>query len=409
MNQNELTLRELVTNAILYMQDSNYSAVSIKTYRLIWNRLIEYGENCGQHQYSLSFGYEFLRNYYGIFGSPKSHFDRTKIRAIRILVDFFTTGIFPRKYSLRQCNALESFGEIFEIYQGYLRKRNLSENTVTTRLSRISTLFRYLESINTCDLSTISRSTILDFIEHLNRNYSSAGRSNILFTLRDFLSCPLLENHLQAELGRVITVIHTNKHERLPSFYSSEEVDGILSSVDRNSRQGKMDYLIILLAAQLGMRTSDIRCLQLEDLNWTNNSINLIRKKTNRFLQLPMTDSVKFALLDYLKNSRPMQADTGSLFVRIKAPHLPYSDNNRFTGRVSLYFKKACIQTAGKHHGLHSMRHSLASRLLNGSTPITSIANALGHESIETTKNYLWIDIEQLRSVALEVPINENL
>jgi integrase/recombinase XerD len=50
------------------------------------------------------------------------------------------------------------------------------------------------------------------------------------------------------------------------------------------------------------------------------------------------------------------------------------------------------------------MRHSTASNLLQNSTPYPVITGILGHENTSTTKIYLRIDIQQLRTVALEVP-----
>ena len=218
-----------------------------------------------------------------------------------------------------------------------------------------------------------------------------------------------MSTHFPESLGKVITVIRTNKHERLPSFYSQEEVKQILDSVDRSSRQGKKDYLIILLAAQLGIRTSDIRCLKLDHIKWESNTIEFPQQKTKKYIKLPINEPLKFAILDYLKNSRANVAISGAdhLFIRTRAPHEPYSENNRFTGRISLYFQKSGVQIKGKHHGLHSLRHSLASQLLKQLTPITSIANVLGHNSLEATKRYIQIDIDQLRIVALEVPGHE--
>lgn len=65
---------------------------------------------------------------------------------------------------------------------------------------------------------------------------------------------------------------------------------------------------------------------------------------------------------------------------------------------------KAGIEVAGKKHGLHSMRYSLASNLLSENTPIPVITGILGHKSSDTTNMYLRIDTSMLHSVALEVP-----
>jgi site-specific recombinase XerD len=52
--------------------------------------------------------------------------------------------------------------------------------------------------------------------------------------------------------------------------------------------------------------------------------------------------------------------------------------------------------------GLHSLRHTLATRLLEKGTPLTTIAEILGHTSLESTRIYAKADVEALRSVALD-------
>jgi site-specific recombinase XerD len=83
---------------------------------------------------------------------------------------------------------------------------------------------------------------------------------------------------------------------------------------------------------------------------------------------------------------------------------MPFSDRNPFYEIINKYIAKAGIETAGKKHGLHSMRHSLASNLLSSNTPMPVITGILGHKNSNSTNLYLRIDIESLRSVALEVP-----
>jgi len=412
MIENKTQLNDLIFQAKKCLQKLNYSDQTIKTYRLIWQRFSEYAQNEDQHQYSRELANRFLDQYYGIsdLGNPKTQFDGTKIRAMKILDDIKNIGRFQRHYGSKPRIRSNDFEEVYKTYQLFLMDQNQSKRTIDTRLSRIDTLFRYLESKNILQTDMLSPKIIIDFMTYLQKKYSSAGKSNVMFTLRNLLTCPTLSTYFPENLGKVITVIRTNKHECLPSFYSQEEVKRILDSVDRSSSQGKKDYLIILLAAQLGIRTSDIRCLKLDDIKWESNSIEFSQQKTKRYIKLPINEPLKFAILDYIKNSRDTHVATSVsnyLFIRTRAPHEPYAENNHFTGRISIYFNKSGVQIKGKHHGLHSLRHSFASQLLKQLTPITSIANALGHNSIEATKRYLQIDIEQLRTIALEVPSHE--
>jgi len=408
MTKNEVLLNDLLIQAEKCLQELNYSNRTIKTYRLIWQRFSDFAQNECQHQYSREIANGFLDRYYGISdpGNPKTNLDRRKVRAMKILEDIKNKDGIQKIYISKLRIRPTDFEEIYRIYQLFLMGQNQSKNTIASHLSRIDVFFRYLESKKILHTKIISPTIVIDFMTYLQKNYSSAGKSNVLFTLRNLLTCPALSTHFPERLGKVITVIRNNKNERLPSFYSQEEVKRILDSVDRSSRQGKKDYLIILLAAQLGIRTSDIRCLKLENIHWDRNTLEFSQQKTKKYMRLPINEPLKFAILDYLKNSRANAAnsDSGHLFIRTRAPYEPYSENNRFTGRISLYFHKSGVPIKGKHHGLHSLRHSLASQLLKQLTPITSIANALGHNSIEATKRYLQIDIEQLRTIALEVP-----
>ena len=70
---------------------------------------------------------------------------------------------------------------------------------------------------------------------------------------------------------------------------------------------------------------------------------------------------------------------------------------------VTKYLDKANIDYSNKHHGTHSLRHSLASNLLKDNTPITTISSVLGHSTIKTTQKYLTIDVNNLKELSLEV------
>jgi integrase/recombinase XerD len=408
MIKKEVSLTDLIFQAEKCLRELQYSNKTMNTYRLIWQHFSDYAEKENQHQYTNELANGFLDQYYGInnTGKPKIRFYRIKIRAMRILDDIKNTGSFQRTYVSKSRIRSNEFEAVYKAFQLFMMDQNQSKKTIEARLFRIDVFFRYLESNHVLSTATITPKIIIDFMAYLQENYSSAGKSNVMFTLRYFLTCTALSTHFPESLGKVITVIRTNKNERLPSFYSQEEVKRILDSVDRSSRQGKKDYLIILLAAQLGIRVSDIRCLKLAHLNWDRNTIEFSQQKTKKYITLPINEHLKYAILDYLKNGRANTAisDTDHLFIRTRAPYEPYSENTHFSGLISLYFIKSGVQIKDKHHGLHSLRHSLASQLFKQLTPITSIANVLGHHSIEATKRYIQIDLEQLRTVALEVP-----
>ena len=208
----------------------------------------------------------------------------------------------------------------------------------------------------------------------------------------------------QEGLTNVLNAIPVNRYERLPSFYSNDEVNRILLSINRKTLQGKKDYAIIIIAVELGLRASDIRKLQMNEIKWDKNIIEFFQQKTGEFVSLNITDNVKWALLDYLMNSRPKDSKYTNVFLRSKAPYAPYGDVASFYDQINKYISLAKIKTDGRHHGLHSCRHGLATRLMNEGTPLTVVSEALGHKFANVTKDYIRIDITRLRTVSLEVP-----
>ena len=93
MTKNEVLLNDILIQAEKRLQKLNYANQTIKTFRLIWQRFSDYAQNEGQPHYSREMANGFLSQYYGICdpGNPKTKFDRTKVRAMKILEDIKNT------------------------------------------------------------------------------------------------------------------------------------------------------------------------------------------------------------------------------------------------------------------------------------------------------------------------------
>lgn len=175
----------------------------------------------------------------------------------------------------------------------------------------------------------------------------------------------------------------------------------MLDVIDRGNPAGKRDYAIILLVARLGLRTLDIKHLKLDNLKWSDNRIELIQSKTSGVLSLPLLPDVGWAIIDYLKNGRP-KVECPYVFLRHLAPLEPFSDQDRLHQIVVKYMRLAKIPISPqKKKGMHSLRHTLASRLLEKNTPLSVISDILGHVSSDSTAVYLKVNVDMLRECAL--------
>jgi integrase len=81
---------------------------------------------------------------------------------------------------------------------------------------------------------------------------------------------------------------------------------------------------------------------------------------------------------------------------------VPFADEDRLHQIVVKYMRLAKIPLSpNKKKGMHSLRHTLASRLLAEHTPLPIISDILGHVSTDSTAVYLKVDVNRLRECAL--------
>ena len=160
---------------------------------------------------------------------------------------------------------------------------------------------------------------------------------------------------------------------------------------------------MLLLAARLGIRSGDIISLKLDDINWPACCLKFTQNKTQRPLSLQLFQDVTEAIIDYLQTARP-ESTYRELFLKTRAPHGPLKSAGTFYCIIKNALKKSNVELAvGIPRGVHALRHTLATNLLKHGQSMESIASVLGHSSIESTRVYTHVDIEALRSVALEV------
>lgn len=350
-----------------------------------------------------------IQEYYSLvvgvpaFEAPPSKTKERRARAIRMILDILNGKEPKRRYTNHRLFCPTPYMTVLNRYEAFMKRDQKSDGTVRTRSGRMKVFFVFLADRECIDLENVTPELIADYISSLNDIYSSQGKASLLYTLRNFFSYEEFSGMLSFDPLPFLTGIHSRKHERLPSFYTAEEVRRILNAVDRSTPWGKTAYLMMLLACVYGLRSSDIKALTLDDISWKSRTITITQYKTHREVSLPLTDEILFALLDYIRNTRS-EADYPNVFIRLRKPYIPYSMNDHFGDKLLPFFETAGVDTKGKHHGLHALRHSLATTLFVSGTPVNEIAVILGHTSSASTKTYVWSDIEHLRIAALEVP-----
>jgi integrase len=165
---------------------------------------------------------------------------------------------------------------------------------------------------------------------------------------------------------------------------------------------GKRDYAILLLAAKLGLRSSDIVNLKLRDIDHDKKTIDIIQVKTGKPLTLVLNADVEEALDEYAKYGRP-GSENEHVFLRTQAPYSPLCAGAGYA-IVQKVFERVGIPAAGRRRGTHALRMSYATSLVTKGVPYAVVTEALGHDDPVSAKYYVRVDVRRLRLCALNVP-----
>lgn len=349
------------------------------------------------------FSYDVIDSYLKVLKCGKQRFYKTKCTLLR-LYDF----ILNNKYSI-----ITFHKETIILNQNYDNEFNEYINSINNIFDRctinnkkvfLKYFFNFLSEKKINTLSDIKQYDVTCFLNSYITKYSKAYFNKIAYFVREYLNYLFNKGIISFGGYSVIPKLNTCYGTSLPTTYSSEEIKKMLSSVDRTTKIGKRDYLILLCLSIYGIRIGDICNMKISSFNLETNKLKFITKKTNKTIELPLFDEVKYAYIDYLKNSRP-NYKSEYLLITYTKPYRNY-DKKGLRDIVPKYLKIANINTIGKKHGAHSLRHSLASNMLLKGSNIKQISDVLGHECISTSNQYLTIDINKLQELSLELPVD---
>jgi len=224
---------------------------------------------------------------------------------------------------------------------------------------------------------------------------------HVMAALRMFLRFLAIKGKVTPGLDAQVDSPRVYRGERLPRALAWDTVLMLVRSIDRTTPKGRRDYAMFLLIATYGLRASEVRALDLDDISWRTRQIRFPRPKVGTPLLLPLTDEVGTALIDYLRHGRP-RAICRQIFLRVEIPIGPLG-----RGAIGDAFR-AWARRAGialpVPGGPHCMRHALALHLLRQGAALKTIGDLLGHRSAEATGKYLRLHVNDLRDVALPLP-----
>ena len=284
-------------------------------------------------------------------------------------------------------------------YRQYLQNvRGFAQSTTRSHLDTVSEFLR-AELRDEDQVATLRDAHVQRYLARKGVQITRQSLQHVVAHLRAFLRYAA-DSGLVRDRLETIDTPRTYRDELPPRALPWQLVLKLLRSVDRSSKAGWRDYMILHLMAYYGLRASEIAALRLDSIDGRTRTCRVQQRKTRADIVLPLSDGTIRALQQYLRHGRSTNS-LPQLFVRVRRP----TGGLRNYGICDVFYKRAA-QSGLPLDGYSSycLRHSFAMRLLQRGVGVKAIGDLLGHHSLEATCVYLRLDTSALRTVALPLP-----
>ncbi|MFI3173367.1 MAG: site-specific integrase [Eubacteriales bacterium] len=403
----QIKVKNLCDELEIKLINLGYSEDSMRRYRKVFQELEDYTGDCN---YSQSIGTDFLVQKFNQLGGFVKSGEHSKnqmyyFRVIRSLAEYYNFGTLFRRHDFHgEIIWPEPFKEVTEGFIRFKVEYQCSASYVRRVNAVVPELILLLDSANVHNLNGITPELISRYINSLVgiAPVTIAGKISIL---RQYFKYAYLNGFVEYPIEYYLPHAPQRTHTKLPTIWTEEQIESLITAIDTTNPVGKRDYAMMLVGARLGLRIGDITNLKFSDIDWDKKEISITQRKTKEALNLPLPNDVGWAIIDYIKNGRPI-TDYENIFVVHNAPYMGKPFVSTLWSNFHKALKRAGIQTEeGKRTGWHSLRHSLATNLLQNNVGVTTISDILGHADPQVAKHYLRVEINGLRKCALEVEV----
>ena len=320
--------------------------------------------------------------------------------ALRQFMDFLhRQGVIPaEKIAPRRLTPVDHEVQAFETY---LRDdRALARATVVNYLPFARGFLTGRFGNGRLTLSRLCAGDVVRFVQRQAPRLHLKRAKLLTAALRSFLHYARYRGAIALDLAAAVPPVANWSMTSIPRAIPADAVRQLLASISRRSAMGRRDYAIVLLLVRLGLRSSEVAFLELDDIDWEAGQIS-VRGKGGQRTALPLPADVGEALAAYLRRGRP-HSTSRRVFLRARAPIRGFLTQCAIGSIVRHALTRADIKAPTT--GAHQFRHALATQMLRHGASLTEIGEVLRHRSPETTTIYAKVDLTALRTLAVPWP-----
>jgi site-specific recombinase XerD len=399
-------LTELTDIILKEMESAGFKEKTRGFYSILFNRLKRIAKGREEEYYTDELGRAFMEDDSHIIpeNSERYYHERTcaYIRCIKFIESFLKDGVVDwtptlstAEFPIKSDQLLKSF----KSYLAELENRELKPNTIDGYRRFTYYFIEYLENQGYTSLSNLENGDVVAFITVIcTERYQPTSLGSHMPGFKIFLDMYDETRRFLCELPG-----HLPKKRDILQIYSDDEYMQIVAHLDKSDGLSYRNKALTVIALETGMRAVDICNLKLSNIDWEHNYIHIVQQKTDRVHNIPLSEAIGNALVDYLLNERPV-SDSDFVFLRSNAPFSPLISHAGIRNVLFNVMNDADIESKGRIYGSRITRHSAASRMLRNGIPLPVISEMLGHGNPNSVMIYITTDDAKLAECTLPLP-----
>ncbi len=246
-------------------------------------------------------------------------------------------------------------------------------------------------------LEHLDAALVLEFLAHLQtaRGNGPRTRNARLTAIKSFMH--FVEHRVPGALEqvtRVLAIPIQKTDQRLVDHLTADQCQRLLAAPDPTTRAGIRDRTMLHLSVAAGLRVSELVGVRLDDVTFTARYVDLhVRGKGRKDRRLTLWKTVADSVRAWLAVRG--QARVPELFLNARGTEMTRAGFEYLLRKHAATARAQCPALQGKRISPHVLRHTCALNILQATGDIRKVALWLGHESIQTTEDYLRVDVTQ--------------
>ncbi|MCJ7790497.1 MAG: site-specific tyrosine recombinase XerD, partial [Candidatus Atribacteria bacterium] len=294
---------------------------------------------------------------------------------------------------------MKKLEEILECFLDYLTiERGLAQNTIISYRYDLIKYINFLKKNNISSFNQTKKDLVNNYFVYLRKkNLEINSISRNLVAVKMLYRFLLIEGFIKEDITGLIEFPRMSK--KLPHILSLREINLLLDKANFKSNLGLRDLAILELLYATGLRVSELIYLKIDDINMENCMLKCLGKGSKERI-IPFGSKAYQSLrlyLDKVRQKLVKNPNEDILFLN--------SRGERLSRQGIFYLVKKYVRKAGieKKVTPHTLRHTLATHLLENGADLRSVQEMLGHSDISTTQIYThvsrkWVSEEYYRA-----------